>query len=176
MEFLGKLQKFSHILALPNPKDNDLAYCEERREYYYYSEKDKKWKKRKIQNKPIEVSLYDLNKSFYASQKEPATDEEKVKYRELINEFCKDTKNKYYMMLCKDISYFTILKDNNQKGDEDFADLGQAVIELIAESGWSLLDAYKNEDTDAIELWFKSENDAYYMALFGYDKGVVSFG
>ena len=80
------------------------------------------------------------------------------------------------MMLCKDISYFTILKDNNQKGDEDFADLGQAVIELITESGWTLLDAYKNEDTNAIELWFKTENDAYYMALFGYDKGVVSFG
>ena len=77
MQFLGKLQKFSHITALPKPQDGDMVYCEERHEYYIYSKAKEKWVKREIKSSsPIEVSLYDLNKSFYASQ-EPLTEEAK---------------------------------------------------------------------------------------------------
>ena len=180
MQYIGKLKKFSHIKNLPNPQIDDLAYCEERHEYYIYGEDG--WKKRKINTKAqAEISLYEVNKNFYETQ-EPITDEailnEKI---ELVNRYDRETKNNYYMLLCKEMSYYTILKKEDCYSDTDFTSLGDAITQLFLEQNWVIYDIYQSEETGAIELWTKdpnheTDNEIHCMILFGYDLGVVTFG
>ena len=180
MQFIGKLQKYSHITSLPNPQDQDVAYCEERHEYYMYSKEEGKWKKREFKNssKPIEVSLYDLNKSFYMSQ-EPITDEniinEKIK---IIKDFSINNNGIYYMLLCKELSYYTILKFEFDDNNPEFHCLGHAVTQLIKEYGWDLYDVYLGTDEAHIEVWVKcpDTNELHCLMLFLYDMGIVTFG
>lgn len=182
MQYLGKLKKFSHIKSLPNPQDGDLAYCEERHEYYSYNAGLGIWKKREVNTKAAsEISLYELNKNMYSNQG-PITDEEIIKEKiNIVKDYYNNTKNKYYMLLCREKSYYTILNHKNTDMDLDFENLGHAVTQLFFEQGWEIYDIYLNENTNAIEIWTRDpncqeDNVIHCMMLFGYDLGVVTFG
>lgn len=180
MNFIGNIQKFSTIKKLPQPQEGDLAFCEERNEYYVYVDAETGWKKREIDKRNLaQTTLYEINRNFYLTQKS-ITDEDILNQKiDLINNYDRKIKNKYYMLLCKEISYFTILKKD--LSDPDFASLGDALTQLFIEQNWEIYDIYENETTGAIEMWTRDpnceeDNDLHCMILFGYDLGVVSFG
>ena len=74
----------------------------------------------------------------------------------------------YYMLLCKDISYYTLfIKDANSKDN-----FGSEVI-ACAEYLGDVKSIELNEDKSAIEIWFTNQNSSYVMYLFNYEDGVI---
>lgn len=112
----------------------------------------------------IETNLYDLNKQL-VSQLPPFEEA-----RERIEAFKSDKVN-YYMLLCRELNYYTLFaltKDETIK--DKFTDV---VIECANDIG-VIKAANVTEDGMAFEIWVTDEtNESFVMYLFNYDKGVV---
>lgn len=120
----------------------------------------------------LKLSFYDLNKSAYGAL--PEYDNTKInELQDRINNW--ENANTYFMLLCNDIKYYTVLRRTQHKKAE-FADLGQAVTKLLLERDYTILaDEITN---DYFEIWIKDQkdDDVHMFALFPYDWGVVNFG
>ena len=58
------------------------------------------------------MTQYDLNKMLYAD-KAPLTDDALVEGLKRVSEYAKAAQQQYYMLLCKDINYYTLFKVDN---------------------------------------------------------------
>ena len=116
----------------------------------------------------IQMNMYDLNKQLI-SQCSSIDKEQMCEAKDTINNYGKNTNNKYYMLLCKDISYYTLFNiDFEAPALEDF---GSVVLDCATDIG-----AIKAVDRaeEAIEIWVHPEEDEpLAMYLFAYDMGVV---
>ena len=74
----------AHLDALQNHEQGEIAYCVDTKDIWVYDEKQG-WVKSQIENKGIDLNLYDLNKSIVA-QLEPMTAEE---INEKLNQYDK---------------------------------------------------------------------------------------
>jgi hypothetical protein len=114
------------------------------------------------------MNIYDLNKQLISQC--PCLDKEQMcDAKDTINDYGKNTNNKYYMLLCKDISYYTLFNiDFETSALEDF---GSVVLDCATDIG-----AIKAVDQveEAIEIWVHPEGgEPLVMYLFAYDMGVV---
>jgi hypothetical protein len=77
------------------------------------------------------------------------------------------------MLLCKDISYYTIFKQDFST--REFSNLGEAVITCIEESLGNIVTT--NTEDGAIEIWFraKESDDVYCMYLFNCESMIVRY-
>lgn len=120
----------------------------------------------------LKLSFYDLNKSAYGTL--PEYDNAKIsELQNRINNW--ENANTYFMLLCNDIKYYTVLRRTQHKKAE-FADLGQAVTKLLLERDYTILaDEITN---DYFEIWIKDQknDDVHMFALFPYDWGVINYG
>ena len=81
--------------------------------------------------------------------------------------------NSYYMLLCRDINYYTIFITGNEESNET---VGQAVIDCFSCMGAELKAIDLTDDGNAIEIWFMvpgEELPAMCAYLFQYDEGVI---
>ena len=122
------------------------------------------------------MDLYTLNKNMV--QQLPTLEIT----NEVINKINKlhNKKAYYYMMLCNDMKYYTILKATTNKtpGTTDF---GTTVIDCLNNVG-EIKSIELVDDDNAIEIWVSIPNEdenelpnIYCMYLFPYDEGVVLF-
>lgn len=182
MNFIGNFKKLNTIKALPNATVGDVAYCEEYNEWYEYVEAQEgnKWRKRDLakQETIALTDVYTVNKQFYETQG-PIVDEEIIKEKiKIVDEYHKEINNRHYMLLCKEMSYYTIFKFDDH--DPDFTSLGDGIVQLFVEQNWEIYDIYKSEQ-GAIEVWVRdphheTDNEIHCMLMFGYDIGIVTFG
>ena len=118
------------------------------------------------------MMLYDLNKQGYSQV--PAYAEKDLEgVAKLINTYAENYRAKYYMLLCKEMSYYTLFV--KEFLEPEFEDLGSAVIECLSNVG-TVHGSELNDELGSIELWVKTEEDMYCMVLFPYDQGVVTVG
>lgn len=137
-------------------------------------------KKKNIKNKikgegNINMSLYEINKNIIAQL--PAYDEPKLKkLQEHINEW-KMTyfEQKFYMLLCRDINYYTLFYFDPNKFNE-FKSLGEAVVNVLSESGFTIHEEEVDNTNGHVEIWAKNDTDTYAFMLFAYGEGVVKYG
>ena len=123
----------------------------------------------------VSISLYDLNKSIVSQLPIKETYAELSQERNLINEFHKVINSETYMLLCKDISYYTIFNSRKNRVS-DFVTLGHAVIECAQDVG-KIVSADLIEDNSAIEIWVRTaEDDNLCMYLFDCKSLTVTFG
>ena len=116
-----------------------------------------------MENNNLEMNLYDLNKQL-VSQLPEFTD---AKSR--VEDFKKDNVG-FYMLLCRELNYFTLFQITPDAPKEDnFADI---VVECANTIG-VIKSAMENDD-GAFEIWVtNAENESFVMYLFNYDGGVV---
>ena len=116
----------------------------------------------------LQMNLYDLNKQIIAQM--PALDEEGIEYSLMtIMAYIKNTKNQFYMLLCKDINYYTIFNISTAI-TEPYA--CEEVIACARE--WGVIKSVEITDNNAVEIWVQDEdNEARVMYLFPYDAGVI---
>ena len=123
-------------------------------------------------NNNIEISNYAIHKQLFA-QMEPLSEEKLKKKIKILDDWfetnysCKF--NEYYMVICKEISYYTVLHLK-----EEIQLSGTALVDLLLDRG-PIIDITYNDLADAYECWVKENEDGevhmYY--LFTYDWGVV---
>ena len=118
------------------------------------------------------MSLYELNKQGYA-QLLPYDETQIQDAITWINEFSDKNKGKYYMLLCKEMSYYTVFEKDFL--EYDCLSLGHGVIECLDNVG--TIHGIDDNGEGALEIWVKtSDEEVYCMLLFNYDIGVVKVG
>lgn len=136
--------------------------------------KKKSSKQKRIKGKgEVSMTLYDINKQLISQL--PAYDMQQInEVEDRINDWEDNySSNQYFMLLCNDIHYYTILHRSSHE-NADFPDLGQATINLLLECGYTI---HADELlTDYCEIWAKNDRDTYAFLLFPYDEGVVTYG
>lgn len=130
---------------------------------------------KKIQGKgEVNMSLYEINQGIMGQL--PAYDGEKIKkLEESISNWSINEKlqlNRFFMLLCRDINYYTLFYLNPE--ESDFRDLGEGVTYLLIEAGYTIHS--EEECDDHYELWVKKDNETHAFMLFPYDQGVVHYG
>ena len=146
VEFEKFKQEFKKPLEMPKLKEEDL--------------------KQKI----AQVSLYDINKNII-SQLSPLTKKEKETGSELIKQYMKDKKDKFFMLINKESGYFTLFVFNDGKNDADLNYITKEVMECA--SGLGIIKSINcDKSKTAIEIWINNE---LYL-LFAYDRGVIESG
>ena len=143
-----------------------------RKEDGFYVYKDGEYYPIEDQKIDTGMSLYELNKQGYA-QLLPYDETQIQDAITWINEFSDKNKGKYYMLLCKEISYYTVFEKDFL--EYDCLSLGHGVIECLDNVG--TIHGIDDNGEGALEIWVKtSDEEVYCMLLFNYDVGVVKVG
>ena len=124
----------------------------------------------------ISMSLYEINQSLMSSV--PSMDEQNiVKLLDELNKFVQKFEDtKYFMYLCKELSYYTVLVKS--AAGPEFPTFGNAVVTLARDWEKEIV-SYEDCD-DHYELWLRDlegeKPQANCFMLFPYDEGVVTYG
>ena len=118
------------------------------------------------------MSIYDVNKQIIA-QLPPISEEDMVAVkRDIIRKYCDQQKAEYYMLLCRDINYYTVFRIDLKLADETVDDVLVDCANYIG----AIKSIGFTEDEQALELWMTNEEDTYVAYFFPYDKGVIVCG
>lgn len=158
-----KVETIEILKSLPStPEEGEQALIEKTHELYEFHNGE--WGR--CGNTTINVSLYEINKQAMA--KAPMlTDEVLADKKRKLKNYIERRKNQYYMLLCKDISYYTLFVRNCGEGQP----IEEDVIECIKDLG-APLSIEKTEDK-VYEIWFKNEDGVFAAYFFPYDLGVI---
>lgn len=122
-----------------------------------------------------QLTLYELNKQM-VGQLPPIdmTDEEVAKrYNLAFDEFIDKIQNKYYMLLCRELNYFTLFH-KMPENEEAFNDV---ILEIIKNYGTWITWDWADDEHTCLEFWakvkIKEKEEICCFMLFGYDNGVV---
>lgn len=115
-------------------------------------------------NSTVELTAYDINKQIIG-QLPTLNDEEMIEKKKMIRDFKVQMNNVYYMLLCRELNYYTILV-SRATASETMEDV---VIECAQVHGE--IKAIESVD-GAIEIWVSSPFDTHAMYFFPYDRGV----
>ena len=165
------VQNKRELFAMQNHIPGEVAYCIETKEVFIWDEY-KGWILMDIENKGLELNLYDLNKNI-VSQLDPLTIDEINLKTDLFESYSNKVENTYHMLLCRDFNYYTIFAFSAMP---EFPSFAEAVITIITEIG-EVYSIELNED-NAFEIWIKpnGEENPYAFYLFPYDAGVIYYG
>lgn len=118
----------------------------------------------------VTMSMYEMNQQIISQL--PTHNEEQIKEDiKIINEFQKKHETKYFILLCKEISYFT----GFIKEFISLESLGEVVIDCLKAVG-------EIKDIDAsdpvyLDIWVTTKSgETHCMHLFDFQYGVVEFG
>lgn len=152
---------------ITNPSENDLGYCKETSQICRYE--DSCWKPIKnLANSELKLTNYEINRQII-DQMPDLTDEEIAATDKKLYIYLNKQMNKYYMLLCKDISYYTVFCLDETAPNRIFDELITCCEGLGKIKGIELTD-----QDDALEIWIKIRDKApVVMYFFSYDAGVI---
>ena len=171
---LDALNKYTNTVN--NFQVGELVYLEDRDTCVMYNGKEfvDIPKEAKLEGNGLQISLYELNKSIVSQLAPKLTVEEQEGSCALINDYRSLNGNIHYMLLCKDISYYTIFEPVDSE-KSDYAYLGNAVLDCVSDIG-QFICADLTEDKGAIELWVRTtEEENLCMYLFGCEQLIVTY-
>lgn len=130
-------------------------------------------KKNKVKGKgEVSMSLYEINQSLI-SQLPAYNDTQTNELINKINNWATSLSDSYYMLLCRDINYYTTFHQTEHDQIE-FQNLGQAVIAVLTENNYTIHS--DEQSNDHFEIWAKNTSGTYAFILFPYDWGIVNYG
>jgi hypothetical protein len=120
----------------------------------------------------VGMSMYNINKQIIA-QLPPISEADMIAVkREIIRKYCDQMKAEYYMLLCRDINYYTVFRIDIKLADETIEDVLVDCANYIG----AIKSIGFTEDEQALELWMTNEEDTYAAYFFPYDQGVIVCG
>ena len=177
MEFKTLVSLKDYQNKINNFQVGEIIYLTEDKQYVMYDGNDFVNVPEKVTintEQGMQMSLYDLNKTIIAQLPVKETYADQSDERELINKFFSDIGNTSYMLLCKDISYYTIfIYEGNETAN--YETLGEAVLDCLQSVG-KLVCADLTEDGNAVEIWVRVEDDNLCMYLFKCAELMVTYG
>ena len=120
-------------------------------------------------NGNLQINLYDMNKQII-SQMPTLKNEAVDKAIGVIKQYIEETEQTFYMMLCRDLNYYTLFHIVDYLTEPAAAD---EVIACASELG-AIKSVERAENEGAVEIWFQPiDSEPVAMYLFGYDGGVI---
>ena len=161
---------YENLMEKTDAELGNIAYDNETQKMYVWTN-DEVWQEISTENAGLNMNLYDLNKNII-SQLDQLTRFDLDEWRDKFNDYHHKFKDKHFMLLCKEYSYYTLFE--YQKYAE--CSFGTAVLEII--EGLGPVYAIDINDDDVIEIWIKPVGEESPMAfyLFPYTRGVVYYG
>ncbi len=157
---------------IENPIEGQRAYSPETKKLYIYT--NNKWELVTGESS-LGLTMYDINKQLI-SQLPILNQEQQLEAIDSIQKFLNESNNHYYMLLCKEISYYTVfvLKDESMCPQQ----FSLAVDEILACAEYigDIKSVNRDNDADGIEIWVhprKEDSEPIVMYLFGYDAGII---
>ena len=115
-------------------------------------------------------TLYDFNKQLMSQAKELR----RIDFKDSLNEikdFIKEKDNKYFMLLCKERSDYTVfVLFKNEDFDRQI--FKKELSECLTNRG-QILSIEETKDKQAYEIWIKIDEESFVYYLFPYDLGVI---
>ena len=149
-----------------NPVEGQKAFSPQTKKLYCFTNGE--WKVLEG-NVNLGMTIYDLNKQVISQMGilEGAAREEAHLH---ITNMATRSNNTYFMLLCRDINYYTLFKLN--KDNNDLCNIANEVFECAEDIG--AIKSVESVDGDAIEIWVHPvDSDPIVMYLFPYDAGVI---
>lgn len=112
------------------------------------------------------MSLYDMSKQIVRNLPVRTTAAELEPLKKILRKF---KKLGYFMLMCREDNYYTVLRVRKAKNPDTFEDL---IIELLQEHG-DIKDIDYDTDKQSLECWVQKEDDVKMFKLFAYNWGVV---
>ncbi|MCD8211080.1 MAG: hypothetical protein LUC37_06010 [Prevotella sp.] len=119
----------------------------------------------------LKTDLYSLNKSVVATEKPLKDYEIKDAINRYAEPFFTNSKDSYYMLLCRERYDFTLFNFVRKKSFVIGTSL-QDLRECLTNRG-QVLSIENTENKDALEIWLLIDEEPYCYYLFPYDLGVV---
>ena len=174
MEFntFSELQKYSDAFKTFKPKEKVFIKEEET---FYELDDNNVWQ-------PLVTPVVETGqtiaevKTASFTELGPLTEGQLKLIPEIIATFEKLIDQKHYMLMCKDISYFTMFKGQKYFSSDKIFDFSQTVLEVCYDLG-EIYEVCRTADEQALEIWIKPKDDTLRcFLLFGYDAGVITYG
>ena len=149
-----------------NPVEGQKAFSPQTKKLYCFTNGE--WKVLEG-NVNLGMTIYDLNKQVISQMGilEGAAREEAHLH---ITNMATRSNNTYFMLLCRDINYYTLFKLN--KDNNGLCNIANEVFECAEDIG--AIKSVESVDGDAIEIWVHPvDSDPIVMYLFPYDAGVI---
>lgn len=150
------------------PKTGDIAICKDTGDRYIWDGLG--WipnKEKETNTLNTGLNLYDVNKQLVDSLPNYNEDDLKIG-KSLIDEYVKEINSSYYMLLNKEIGYYTVFAIDKKCNEICSDEIMACIIEL-----GDIKSISKTEDEQAIEIWIKQEDNISVMYLFDYAGGVI---
>ena len=164
-----KNKKFLQVIQ---SREGEVVYCEKEDAIYCFNNGE--WQELKQPEKvpAVGVPSYEIMKSL-ADALNKMEDKEIQEKKELIMDWKKQFKDRFFMLLGNEISYYTIFE---QSTVYEVSNLAEGVIECLINLG-DILYIEENDDRTAIEIWIRQEElEPTILYLFPYNHGVVQIG
>lgn len=118
----------------------------------------------------LELDNYTIHRQMYSQMTPPSQEDLKTQYAALGAWASSHYTSHYYMLLCRDVHYYTVFNLINPNYDK----LVQEIKECLAFKG-RVLDIQYNHATDAYEIWIKEykTNEVYLYMLFEAEDFVI---
>lgn len=155
--------------VLKNHEEGEKALVEQEQKIYEF--KDGKWQEFISESGELGLSIYEINQQAILQM--PNLDADAIQNGiNIINQFTQT--NSYYMLLCRDINYYTMFETG---WDESNETVGEAVIDCFNYLMGELKAIDLTDDGNAVEIWFAVGEDNGLVArcayFFNYDEGVI---
>ena len=168
------IDTYHNLMRIKNKEQGDLALVKENGTIYKYE--NEHWNKQEISvNKEAsqKLTLYGLNKMIIPQM--PSLTEEELTHKQkdiisFVMECLKNTGGKYFLLLSRDIGYYTLFNTQYSLAENSIADEIYECLESIGE----IKSIEPTEDNDAIEIWVvDSNNNAEPFYLFDWTEGTI---
>lgn len=123
-----------------------------------------------VVNGNMQMNLYDMNKQIISQM--PSLNADGIEQATaVVSDYVADTKNTFYMLLCRDINYYTLFHMVDYITEPTVA---CEVLNCALDIG--IIKSVETTGDGAIEIWVEPTGEGsepVAMYLFGYDGGVI---
>lgn len=155
--------------ALKHHDEGELALVKDEEKIYRYE--NGIWVEYIPEDGKLGMTIYQINQQVIPQL--PNLDADQIQNGiNIIDQFTRP--NSYYMLLCRDINYYTIFTTGNENSKET---VGQATIDCFSYMNAELKAIDLTDDGSAVEIWFVVPDEnlpAMCAYLFQYDEGVIA--
>lgn len=157
------IEQVNYLEDVLEPQAGQTVYVKSTEQYYRFDPIEG-WQLIDIDKTLLTMNAYEMNKQI-VGQLEILDKETIAEKKQKIFEFCEETNNTYYMLLCREQNYYTVFH-RNINGIEFIADVLIECAEFIGDiKAIDFIDG-------AIEIWVDNGEEAHVMYFFPYDEGV----
>ena len=149
-----------------NPVEGQKAFSPQTKKIYYFTNGEWKVLEGDVN---LGMTIYDLNKQVISQMgilEGAAREEAHLR----IIDMATRSNNTYFMLLCRDINYYTLFKLN--KDNNGLCNIADEVFECVEDIG--AIKSAESVESGAIEIWAHPvDGDPVAIYLFPYDAGVI---